>query len=204
MGEQVIEIIESMRYVAPLWAYVLLVFVAYMENVVPPLPGDLAVVFGGYLVGVGHLSFPVVVAVASLGGVLGFMTMFLIGRRVGDAVLDPHRLRWLPKKKMYNARLWLLKWGYLLVGVNRFASGLRSVISLTVGAAKMEVWKTALFSTFSAVAWTGLITYLGMLLGENWAAVSDYLRAYGRAVTVVVIGIIAFVAGRVVWSQFRR
>lgn len=204
MGELTIDLFEWIRQLSPVWAYLMLVVIAYGENVLPPVPGDLAIVFGGYLAGAGQLNLFMVIAFSTISGSLGFMTMFWIGHRFGDAALDPDRLRWLPKRKIYRARLWLLRWGYALVGMNRFLSGLRSVISLTVGAAQMNAWKTALFATISALVWTSIIAYLGAVVGENWEAVSSLLRNYGFVVGSLIVLLILAKIGHMFWRRHRR
>ncbi len=178
---------DWMAGLSPLWAYAAILVIAYGENVLPPIPGDMAVVFGGYLVGIGTLDLLAVVALSTLGGALGFMTMYAIGHRIGDAVLDPDRLRWLPKPQIARARDWLDRWGYGVVAANRFLSGARSVISLTVGMAQMNPVKTAAFATLSAAVWTTLITYAGYKVGENWQVIGDYLRTYGRVMLVLLL-----------------
>lgn len=202
MSEYFLDFVEWLRVLAPFWTYAVLLLIAYGENVIPPIPGDLAIVFAGYLVGIGHLNFFLVVLLCTIGGALGFMTMFFVGRKLGDAALDPNRLRWLPKQRIYRARLWLLKWGYALVGANRFLSGLRSVISLTVGAAMMNVWKTAAFATFSAFVWTALIVYLGSVVGENLDLVAALFRGYGRIVLGAIL--LAVVLRFVYWLLVQR
>lgn len=204
MAEQTLEFFEWIRLLSPFWSYVILTAIAYGENVIPPIPGDLVIVFGGYLAATGQLSFAMVVLLATIGGAAGFMTMFMLGRRFGDAALDPDRMRWLPKKRMYRARLWLLKWGFAIVGVNRFLSGLRSVISLTVGAARMNIWKTALFATLSSLVWTWLIAYLGAVIGENWDVVTSIFRSYGTAVTIIIVSLVLAKLGHSWWLRRRR
>lgn len=186
MGEQVVDFFEWMRLLSPAAAYVLIALIAYGENLLPPVPGDLVIVFGGYLAGAGELSYVAVVVVSTVSGALGFMTMFWLGHRFGDAALDPDRLKWLPKQRIYTARKWLLKWGYLIVALNRFLSGLRSVIALTVGAAQMHAGRAAFFATVSALIWASLIAYAGVLVGENWTLVAEYLRRYGKFVAVLL------------------
>ncbi len=187
--EYLTDILNWMESLPPLMAYAAILVIAYGENVIPPIPGDMAVVFGGYLVGVGQLSFIAVVFLATIGGTLGFLTMYAVGYRIGDAVMDPDRLRWIPKNQIGKARVWLDRYGYGLVAVNRFLSGLRSVISLAVGMAHTDPWKTAFYATLSSAVWTGLITYAGYAVGENWPVIAGLLRDYGRVVLGVIIAI---------------
>ncbi len=188
--------------VPPFWVYVGLLAIAYGENVVPPIPGDLFVVFCGYLAGRGTLELWMVILLATLGGAAGFMTMYAVGYRIGVAVLDPHRLRWLPKRRIHQVQRWMRRWGYGIVAANRFLSGARSVISLTVGMAHMHPGKTALLATLSAFVWTTLISYLGYTIGENWPVVRYYLQVYGWVV-LGVLGLIAVGAAGWVWRRRR-
>lgn len=181
------DLIEWMVGVPPLWAYLIILVIAFGENVLPPIPGDLVVVFGGYLVGLGKLNFVVVVVLATLGGAVGFMTMYAMGARLGKAVLNSDRYRWLPKRYIVKAQAWMNRWGYGVVAANRFLSGARSVISFTVGMAHMHAGRTAALATLSAAVWTVLITFAGYLVGDNWEEVSVYLRRYGQIVLAVIV-----------------
>ena len=115
------------------------------------------------------------------------MTMYAIGYRVGNGLLDPNRYRWLPESKLDTARSKLDRWGFLLVAANRFLSGLRSVISLAVGMAQMDVTKTSIWCTVSALVWTSLIVGAGFYLGDNWEVVGGYLQTYGAIVTAIIV-----------------
>lgn len=191
-----------MESLPALWAYAVILAIAYGENVCPPIPGDMIVVFGGYLVGRGTLSLPVVILLATLGGALGFMTVYAVGRRFGRAVLDPERFRWVPQETLERARRWIERWGYGVVAANRFLTGARSVIALAVGMAQMNPWKTALWATFSAVVWCSLIAYAGYAVGENWRLVRGYLANYSRVVLVVLAVLVLALGVR--WYVKRR
>ncbi|GIV62088.1 MAG: hypothetical protein KatS3mg044_0954 [Rhodothermaceae bacterium] len=201
MGELFTDIFDWMAALPPLYAYAAILIIAYGENVVPPIPGDMVVVFGGYLVGLGRLDFTLVVLLATLGGALGFMTMYAIGYRLGNALLTSPRFRFLPRDRIEQARRQVQRWGYGIVLANRFLSGLRSVISLTVGMAHMNAWKTAVYATLSAAVWTTLIAYLGYMVGENWEAVRGYLQTYGWVVGSLIV---LFVLVQVVRFVLRR
>ena len=197
MAEFFTDIFAWVAALPPIWAYSVIFVIAYGENVVPPIPGDMVVVFGGYLAGVGELNFFVVWGLSTLGGVLGFMSMYAIGRRMGNALYDPNRYKWLPKKRMERVRTWVDRWGYWVVVTNRFLSGARSVISLTVGMAKKEISTTTLLSGVSALAWTGLIIYGGYAVGENWQIVGEYIRAWGYLIVVLMgIGLMLWLGRR--------
>ncbi len=190
-----------MQGLPPLWAYVTLLIIAYGENVAPPIPGDMVVVFGGYLAGLGQLHLGVVIALSTVGGALGFMTVFALGYRLGEAFLGSDRLPWLPRDGVERARRWIHRYGYWVVAANRFLSGARSVISLAAGIAQMEPKRTFWWCTVSALVWTGLISYAGYAVGENWNLVVFYLRAYGRVILTLLLLVGAGLLARWYWRR---
>ncbi len=185
------------------WAYLTLLLIAYGENVLPPIPGDMVVVFGGYLAGLGQLSLWLVVLLATIGGALGFMTMYAIGASLGKAVRRPDQFKWLPKRHIDRSEEWLQRWGYGVVAANRFLSGLRSVIALSAGMARMDARKTAAFATLSAALWVLLISWAGYAVGENWEVVSVYLKNYGYLILSLALLAIVVQVARIAWKKRR-
>jgi membrane protein DedA with SNARE-associated domain len=199
MGDLLIDIVDWMASLPPVWAYGIILGIAWLENVVPPIPGDMVVVFGGYMAGLGLLNAPLVVILGSLGGTLGFMSMYFVGHRVGTGLLDPARFRWLPKKRIFRVKDHLQRRGFALVAANRFLSGLRSVISLTVGMAHMSPSWTWIWSAVSSVLWCTLLTVAGVVVGENWEVVSSWLQAWGSAVLALIVLVVLIQVFRA-WS----
>jgi len=190
-----------MQTLSPVWAYLTIFVIAYGENVAPPIPGDMVVVFGGYLAGIGQLHLGIVILLSTIGGALGFMTVFALGYRLGATVLDAERYRWLPRSGVERARRWIHQYGYGVIAANRFLSGARSVISLTAGIGRLAPGRTFWWCTVSALVWTGLISYAGYAVGDNWTLVVDYLRAYGRIIlTLLSLGALALLV-RWYWRQ---
>lgn len=187
MAEFLGDIVAWMEGLSPAWIYATVFAVAYIENVVPPIPGDMIVVFGGYLAGRGQVDLVTIILLATVSGSLGFMSMYAIGRTFGEAVLDPNRMRWIPKTAAWKVRTWLQRYGYGVVAANRFLSGARAVISLMVGVARMPAGPVALWATLSAALWIATIAYLGAVVGDNWAVVGEWLKRYGQGVTALLI-----------------
>lgn len=100
MGETLTQLAQWMIALSPVWVYCIVLGIAWLENVVPPIPGDMIVVFGGYLAGLGRVDIWIVILLATIGGTAGFMTMYWFGHMFGTAVLEPDRFRWLPKHRI--------------------------------------------------------------------------------------------------------
>ncbi len=187
MMEAVATFVEWLRALPPAGIYAVLFVVAWGENVVPPIPGDLVVVVAGSFVSLGLIGLAPTFAVATVGSILGFMTVYAAGRRLGAAVHDPARLRWIPRGALTTVTVWLEKWGMGVVAANRFLSGGRAVIGLLAGASRLPAGPVALWSTVSALAWNVVLVGGGYALGTQWARLVVVLRQYGRAVTLLLL-----------------
>ena len=205
MSEVVHDFVVWLEALPPAGIYAVLLATAYGENIVPPIWGDTVIVLCGSLVGLGVLSFVPTVALAALGGAAGFMTVFWIGRRLGAAIHDPKRLRWIPRAPLDRAEVWLERWGQGVVAANRFLAGGRSVIGLLAGASDLRWAPTAVWSAVSALAWSALLVWGGSVLGHEWERVLGWLAAYGRVVTALLaVAVVVVVARRLRPRRPRR
>lgn len=197
MSGAVHDFVVWLEALPPAGIYAVLLAVAYGENLVPPIWGDTVIVLCGSLVGLGVLSFVPTVALAALGGAAGFMTVFWVGGRLGEAIHDPDRLRWIPRAPLARAEVWLERWGLGVVAANRFLAGGRAVIGLLAGASDLRWAPAAAWSAVSALAWSALLVWGGSVLGHEWERLLGWLAAYGRVVTALLaVALVAFVVGR--------
>lgn len=187
----------------PLGIYLVLFGISVGENLVPPVPGDVAIVVAGSLVGFGTISMIPTFSIAVLGSVIGFLGMYGIGRQLGEAIHDPERLRWLPSGPVATVEGWLDRWGYGVVAANRFLSGGRAVIALLAGASGLRLAPTALWATVSALLWTAVLVGSGYMVGSEWERVLHGLRVYGKTVTLT-LALIALGVGIRWWRRNRR
>jgi membrane protein DedA with SNARE-associated domain len=193
-------LVEKLSGIDPFWAYVALLLSAFLENVVPPVPGDTVVVFSAYLVGRGALGLWPVFAVTCLGGTVGFLAMYYIGYSQGRAFFSGRRGRLFSQEGLAKAERWLERYGVVLILGNRFLSGIRSVIAISAGLGGMAWGKVALYSLISMMVWNGLLLYAGLLVGQNWEAVAALLAQYNR----ILVSLLAVVGALLVWRWWRR
>ena len=67
----------------PVAVYVVLGLLAAVENIVPPVPADMAVAIGAFLTHRGVTTLPMVFAVTWLANVLGAVGVYFAARRYG-------------------------------------------------------------------------------------------------------------------------
>ncbi len=181
----------------PLTAYIVLGISAFVENTVPPIPGDTVTVLGAYLISVDKLEFWGVYISTTVGSVLGFFFMYLIGVRFGRSILNSRI-----GKKVFNGEqiekteIWFNKYGYWIIAANRFLSGTRSVISLFTGFFKLKWYYVLGLAFISAAVWNGLLISAGYMVGENWELIAAILSQYNKIVIALTIGIIIYLIVR--------
>lgn len=179
-------------------------FIAYVENIFPPSPSDILIVFCGTLVGIGTIDFFSIAIASTLGGCAGFCTMYILGRKFGTTITTSSRFSFLPISSLNRAEEWFRKYGNWVIVVNRFLSGTRAVISLCAGISKLPFGRTLILSAISAFVWNSLLITGGLLLGERWRIINDYLSMYSQFITPTLILVILFFVGRSYFKKWKK
>ncbi|MFP4087895.1 MAG: DedA family protein, partial [Desulfobacteraceae bacterium] len=176
--------------------YVLLGLSAFVENIFPPIPGDTITAFGAFLVGTKRLSFLGVYLSTTLGSLAGFMCLFGVGRFLGRRFFIERDYRFFKARDILRAEAWFRRWGYLLILLNRFFPGIRSVISIAGGISRLGGLKVTLLALISACTWNLIWILAGYTLGNNWEVVKTKMAAlmfrYNLGVFICLGGVILF------------
>lgn len=172
---------------SPILIFALILFASYVENIFPPIPGDTILVFGAYMVGRGNLSFSLALVTTLFGSVLGFMTIYYVGRRYGRGFVFERQQKWFSPTALARVEKLFQRWGYGVVFLNRFMAGLRSVIALFAGMGHLDWRKVLGLSIISSLFWNGALIWIGARLGKNWQVVRHYLKEYNTVVTIIIL-----------------
>lgn len=178
--------------------------VTYLENIFPPAPCDAILVFIGTIVGLGKVSFWLILLFSTVGSTLGFTTMFALGHLFGDRIVNSHRLKFINPESMEKPERWFRKYGYIVIAVNRFMSGTRAVISFFAGMSDLNKSKTLILATISSLIWNGILIFAGMELGENWQDADKYISQYGEFILIAFIAVALFFAIRYYWMKKKK
>lgn len=193
-------LIDVLMHQADSLIYFALFMSAVIENLFPPIPGDTITLFGAFLVGTGRLSYPLVYLCTTIGSVVGFMLLVLVGRLFKREFFIDKNYRFFPAERIIQAERWFGRWGYFVVLGNRFMPGIRSVISIVSGITRLNPLKVFALALFSAAVWNFIWIHAGYLLGNNWDIVRDrgteLIHRYNIAAGIVIAVIIAILVLR--------
>jgi membrane protein DedA with SNARE-associated domain len=197
--------LNELRSLPDFLIYFFLALSAFVENLVPPIPGDTITAFGAFLVGVGKLSFAGVYISTTIGSLFGFLTLFWLGRFLGRHFFIERDFRFLQAKDIIKAEEWFGRYGYFLILFNRFVPGIRSVISIAAGISRFRTAPVAFLSLLSCAAWNLIWIFMGRTLGTHWETVEekmgDFLVRYNVAMVVLIALVVLFFIFR---KRFRR
>lgn len=181
----------------PVWVYVSVGCIAFIENVFPPFPSDVLVVAAGSFSAVKNVDPVLIVAIATGGSTLGFVTMYAIGGWFGRKILDAGRISFLPLEKVAQVEAWFRRYGYAVIVANRFLAGTRAVVSFFAGVSDLRLLPCVVLSFVSALIWNSLLVLAGHSLGENWREILVYMESYGELVTgLFIVALIGFLVYR--------
>jgi membrane-associated protein len=151
------------------WWFLLIIFaVAYLDSVIPIVPGETMVIIGGVAAGQGEQSLWLVIAAGASGAFLGDNTAYFIGSK-----LSTFFERRAAKRPKWRARLdWAsqqirLRGGMLLITA-RFIPGGRSVLTISSGITRQpKVWFMG-WIALAAVLWATYAAGLGYFGGKTF------------------------------------
>jgi membrane protein DedA with SNARE-associated domain len=188
-------LLERLLQVPPALLHLVLGLAAALENLIPPLPADIVILFGGFLIGHGATRFWVaflVVWSANLGGAL---LVYALGRAYGPAFFErgAGRLLLRPRQLASLARVYR-RCGFGVILASRFLPMFRSLVPVFAGVSRLGFARTALPIGLASALWYGALLYVGAMAGQNWAELVTALERIGRWLYLAAAVVAALVA----------
>jgi membrane protein DedA with SNARE-associated domain len=167
-----------------------------LEYVVPPFPGDTITLLGGVYAVRGDHPWPLVFLVVSVGSVAGAAINYWFGTWLARRFeVNPHAsLFGFTHARLEAVQARMRRSGPWLLLVNRFLPGIRGVIFIAAGAARIPRRNALLLGAVSAMAHTALVLTIGRAVGGNLERLETLVARYQMGVVVLVaIGVLAVV-----------
>ncbi len=165
---------------SPGWpALMAILFGAALEYLFPPFPGDTVVLAGSLLVLAGQYSFFSVFLVASVGGLAGAGLHYYLGTLLRRRGMPRWAERFLGQGSLERAFATFERWGLWVIAFNRALPGVRAVVFLAAGSARLPLVPTFLLGLGSNLAWTFGLLSLGTWVGGSWEKILEAYDVYG-------------------------
>lgn len=160
-----------------------------------PISSEILLPFMGYTASKGDLTFITTVIFATIGGVLGSLACFFIGRFGKGFFRKFMKYKGL-RAGMESAKKVFDRYGKLSVFFARVFPIARTYVSIPAGASGMNVFEFMLYTAGGAFIWNTVLIGIGYALGENYMKAGELLKdkkellAIGAAALVVLIFLI--------------
>lgn len=178
------------------YGVIVLAFAALMEFLFPPFPGDTLLLLGGIYAVRGQQNWLLVLLAITVGSTLGSVVHYALGAKLSHRVERDPDGKWLGiKHATLRAQMdRLQKRGGVLILFNRFMPGVRAVIFLAVGAAKLPFARSIALGALSSLMWNVLLLGAGIAVGGNAERLERLLRSYQvAALGIIGVGVVAVV-----------
>lgn len=176
-------ILSTIQTIYDSWGWFGVAAMLVFENATGITPSEIILGLAGWMLIAEHQLPPSMIPLggfyAAVGSVLGASIAYWVARVGGRPVIDK-LASWvrIDPAHITSAEKQFQRWGAGLVLVGRVMPGIRTLISIPAGLARMP-FVTFFVATFlGAYVWCTLIIGAGYLLGSEWALISAYLKQW--------------------------
>jgi membrane protein DedA with SNARE-associated domain len=175
------------------FSYAGLLFVLILCGLGLPVPEDLALLTGGFMIYRGTTAYPLTLLVALIGVVTGDNTLFFLGRRFGTSLLSYLAVvRPASKRRVAWLRRFMHRHGNRAVFYARFLAGARALIYVSAGSLGFDYNRFVLYDALGALISVPVVVTLGYLFGPQIEHIVRYLGGFERALWLAAIGAILY------------
>ena len=194
------------QIIATVGWYPAVFFLMLLESTVVPGPSEFVVAPAAYYAASGYPNIWLVILFATIGADIGASINYVVAYYVGRPVIYKFaNSKWgkmclLNQEKVEKSERYFDNHGIVATLTGRLIPGIRHLISIPAGLAKMNYWKFLLYTTIGAGVWHSILAALGWYLQsivpkeQLESTISEYAE-YIKLVIIalVVLAIVYFV-----------
>jgi membrane protein DedA with SNARE-associated domain len=178
-----------------------------IESTFLPLPSEIVIPFAAYKAAQGDLNVFLVVLFGTVGALCGslinYTLAFYLGKPLVYSFADSKvgRIFLLSKEKVIHAEEYFLKNGKSSTFIGRLVPGIRHLISIPAGLAKMNLRDFMLYTFVGAGIWNIILSVIGYYLYEYSEKIFPYLD---KILYVLGAGFVIYLVGRAIINKRKK
>ena len=186
------------------FSYLGIFFLIFIENVFPPIPSELILVFGGFISKSLNLNFLLLVIFATLGSSTGAIILYYAGKKIPLEKMENFlEKKWVKRLgfkpgDIKKSLKYFEKYSTFAVFFGRCIPVVRSLISIPAGMQNMSLRKFLIYTTIGSGIWNTLLIYIGRITQDKWKEGLLILERYSNRILglIVLAFIIKFLVKR--------
>lgn len=194
-------VLDAIRSMPPMLAYGIIALLVFGEAAVFVgfvVPGETAVLLGGFLAHEGRLDLVTLTAIVVISAIVGDTVGYEVGRRLGPRFL---RLRLFDRHRngLDSARERLRRRGGPAIFLGRWTAFFRAVMPGLAGVSRMRYPTFLMWNAIGGISWGVTFCLVGYYAGASYARVASRIGRGGAVVVVVLV-----IGAIVVWRARRH
>lgn len=189
------EFINIITSLVSTYGYLGLFVAAFAETIFPPIPSEVIFPLAGFVGFKSNFSYVetfIMAVCGAIGATIGAVLIYFISLKIGRlAIIKIGKYVFVSERKIESAEKWFERYGVYAVFLGRMAPGIRELISVPAGIAKMPIGKFTLFTFLGSLVWSTALVFSGYFLGNSWDKLSESLSVYFPLLSAIIIGVLA-------------
>lgn len=181
------------------FGYAGIALLIFVENLFPPIPSEVILLFGGFLTTCSRLTVGYMIAAATAGSYAGACVLYSLGSLLGKERLRAliagkvGRALHLKQAHVDKAFSFLERYQKKAVLIGRCIPIVRSIISIPAGMTKMSFPLFSALTVIGSAVWNTIVILLGHFIGSAWHNYLVYFNWYAElaVIAIVFIAVIA-------------
>ena len=170
------------------WGYLGIFIMMAIESSFIPFPSEIVLVPAGYLASKGDMSITYIMGSALTGSLVGAFINYYLALTLGRKfLLKFGKYFFISSKTLEKMESYFKNHGHISTFTGRLIPGIRQLISIPAGLARMNIAEFALFTTLGAGIWALILILLGYFIGANETLLHEYLKEITIMVIVLVV-----------------
>ena len=186
IAQSIVQAIGDMGYMG-------IFLLMFLESTFFPFPSEIIMVPAGYLAFKGEMNLYIIILVGILGSVTGALLNYYLAMIFGRKfILKYGKYFFIKEETLAKLDTFFSKHGEISTFTGRLIPGIRQLISLPAGLARMNMAKFSFFTALGAGIWVVVLVAVGYLVGSNEVLISEYLKSATLIALVCVVFITIF------------
>ncbi|TKI68415.1 DedA family protein [Sulfurimonas crateris] len=172
------------------WGYLGIFLLMTIESSFIPFPSEIVLIPAGFLASKGDMNMGMIMLSALSGSMAGAFINYFLALFLGRKILKKYgKYFFISGDALLKMDTYFQKHGHISTFIGRLVPGIRQLISIPAGLARMNL---VVFSTYTALGagiWALILVMLGYFIGENQQLIESYLKqiTIGVLMTLVLL-----------------
>ena len=186
--------------------YLSITLLMIIESSFIPFPSEIVIPPAIWKAAGGDLNMPLVVFFATLGAVIGAIVNYVLALWLGRVIVYKlvetrlGKLFMLSQHKVENAEVYFNRHGRSSTFIGRLVPGIRQLISIPAGLAKMNFKQFILFTALGSALWNIILAVLSYSLYTQQDMLKEYMSELSYALLVAGILFVVYL----IWKYRKK